>query len=539
MSGKPPFYTNPLYRNPARVMRSVGISPELEGWINKLGITPMVIDDLERNGGSPRKIIGTLAGGEIPKEILERGIVKDRSGRRRKSDTTKRENRAKLIEQDEQALSPDIDPEGFYAQKLGLSRSEFLDLREKAESNKKAYLNYRYYGQGGGLSFKVAAEAPCLPKSYEKLFEQLGSDILQYSKALSRLEGILSADEVPRSIPLMFRIDAILVEDNPDNSEVDKNSSFKIGVNEMQTGSGFEAGMSMHECIYNGKTLENTSPAYFIEAIRDRLLQAEAITKDQEELLILYVWNMDGWDELEADPYKPDYESFFQMVSEVSKGQVRVKLVPSGQLSQVSEKPDGVVIGYNLKPEEVARQLKVQTEQVISSSTYTSGARKSDWLPLFDPKFNDYFLDALGDERLQRLRDLIIPCYEIKSEAELRDYLENDEWVVKVARGPEQVMYGGAGVFGKWNREKNNQAQQVFENGALLIAQPFYQPAQFSVYTSRGTSLAKQTGGNRVCVRYFVIDEMVFPSAYEMTIGPGDSDKPSIRGCCFTGIRWV
>ncbi len=368
-------------------------------------------------------------------------------------------------------------------------------------------------GQNHAPTFRVAAEAVVLPESIEQELWQTGEDLKQLASGLSALpaECKQKLDKaLYEPLPIAFRIDAIY------------NEKSKLQINEIQISDGADALMTAEQQIYNGKILENLTPGYYLQALRDRLGNRPL------SLILLRPKN---------DPYKPNSQRMAEMLARLSNDKINLKIIDIYEEKLDLKKYDCFFLSDPRVSPEILFNQGVKPEQLLWAGPWTALGNKLVIAFLFDQNLDDFWQQKLGRARLDRLRQICIPTTIISSLEELQQ-AKNNQRVVKVAWSDNPALTtDNQGVVGPWSDEAAWQKMLInYQKQAVLVEQPFIRPKQLSATLKKGQQSNKVNWYNRICSKYVVVDDMAFLTATEATLGP--RVVPAGQGCCFTAVTF-
>lgn len=423
------------------------------------------------------------------------------------------------------------------ARLLGLSLSDFDRL---VDSSNKAYETFYNLGPFYGKeevkepTFRVTAEPVVLPKGAKKTLETLGQDLLYLAKALKLLPKDMKqklGDDLDFNIPPTWRIDVIIQKDG------------KLRVNEIEGRDGANALMMAEQLAYGLIPLSESTAAKLIPALKAMAKKSGVI---KLALIRLDITN---------DNYTPNAERFIKYLNNLSGGEVQVDHlneteIRAGNLKPDWDKYDGIMNEGSLSPQELF-DFGAKREQLLSAGNYNALVNKGTIALLFDQSLNDFWKENLGEERLMRLRDILIYSKFIENLEDLEN-AHSGKKVVKVSWAGSDISLinrskGVAlpeGALVQSSPERWELLKEIVGKGLKVVAQDFVAPAKLPAFLrKKGTSLEYVEWHNRLCVKYVVngdpnADTMpsVYLTAAEVTLGP--DIVPAGRACAFTAATF-
>lgn len=420
---------------------------------------------------------------------------------------------------------------------MGLTLSDFDRL---VDSSNKAYETFYNLGPFYGKeevkepTFRVTAEPVVLPKGAKRTLETLGQDLLYLAKALKLLPKDMKqklGDDLDFNIPPTWRIDVIIQKDG------------KLRVNEIEGRDGANALMMAEQLAYGLIPLSESTAAKLIPTFKAMVKKSGAI---KLALIRLDITN---------DNYTPNAERFIKYLNNLSGGEVQVDHLNETEIRNGNLKPDwakydGIMNEGSLSPKEIFN-LGAKTEQLLSAGNYNALVNKGTIALLFDQSLNNFWIENLGEDRLTRLRDLLIYSKFIENEKDLED-ARSGKKVVKVSWAGSDISLinrskGVAlpeGALVQSSPERWEMLKELVDKDLKIIAQDFVTPAKLPAYLrKRGTTLEYVEWFNRLCVKYVVNDDpnqemtsTVSLTAAEITLGP--DIVPAGRQCAYTAATF-
>jgi hypothetical protein len=419
---------------------------------------------------------------------------------------------------------------------LGLTTEEFDSLLTSANS---AYDLIRdlgpFYGQEGmkDPTFRITAKPVVLPKSYKKTLEELGNDLLYVAKALPKLSPNLKkklGNNLDFRIPPTWRVDAIW------------DTKGRIKMNELEGVDSASALMVVEQLAYNLQDLKESTLAKLVPTLKAMCKVGE---KQICRIALIRI-NVSG------NPHTPNALRLIDMIEKLSEGKIRIDLFDEAELKEGKVKVDftkynGVLNETLLSPTALKR-LGVKDEQRLSGGNYNVIGNKGVFALIFDKNLEEFWLEQIGKQRLERLQKVLIPTRFIENESQLKQAKGNKE-VVKVSWSSKDMalMNRSKGVaipegdIEQASEQRWELLSQLLKQGVQLIAQEFVKPRKVSAYLrKKGTNLEPVKWYNRVCLKYVSLGDPniedlvpeVAMTAIEVTIGP--DIIPSGRKCAFT-----
>ncbi|MDP3941571.1 MAG: hypothetical protein Q8Q49_04665 [bacterium] len=381
-------------------------------------------------------------------------------------------------------------------------------------------------------TFRITAEPVRLPLGSKKILTDFGNDLLHLGRALRTLPKSyqnLLGDGMDIRVPLTWRIDSI----------IDAKGALKV--NEIEGIDSVSALMMIEQLAYHLQLMEETTIARIIAALEKMFL----VSPYKSALRLAIIRN------LYNNPFTPNAKRFIEIVHELSKGAIQCELFDIEELKNKVVIPDwesyAVVLNESYSSPAELGEIGITRQQLLASGNYNAMVNKGLFALFYDPELRTFWNEKLGEERNERLRQLMIPSYFVASHDAL-DKARADGKVVKVtwAKGNMIVANRAKGVavplgdIMESQDERWNLLHEFIDRGYRMIAQDFVEPKQISAYLrKKGTSLELVEWYNRVCVKYVVNGnpnvetfQNVFPTAVEVTLGP--EVIPAGRKCAFT-----
>lgn len=426
----------------------------------------------------------------------------------------------------------------IHAKELGLTIEEFDKL---VVSGNHAYEIIKGLGPFYGKeeikepTFRITAKPVVLPKDSKEIYEKLGRDFLRLAIALKHLTKEYKeklGDDLSFRIPLTWRIDSI----------IDKKGNIKI--NEIEGKDGANALMIAEQIAYDIQKLDQSTAAQFVKTFKN-------IFPDQKVIKIALILT-----DIPNYPHTPNARRFVNFLHTISNNHIQIDMIDENDIRNKGLKPkwekyNAVINETSLSPKELFK-LGVSDEILISAGNHTSLVNKGVFALVFDKKLDEFWIENLGEESLNRLRKYLIPTDFIENIKQL-DEAKAKGRVVKVswAGSNTSLVNRSRGVaIPVGNLEQNTKERwdllkELLEKGLKVIAQDFVEPAKIPAFLrKRGVTLEKVDWYNRVCVKYVVSgnpDSEQTPSviltATEVTLGPGV--VPATRECAFTAGLFI
>ncbi len=426
----------------------------------------------------------------------------------------------------------------IHAQNLGLSLEEFdkLVLSANQAHAKIAELG-PFYGKEEikDPTFRITAEPVTLPNGSKQTYEILGGDFLELAKSLPKLSEDIKTklgDDLSFRVPLTWRIDSI----------VDQNGY--IRVNEIEGKDGANALMIAEQLAYGLQDLSESTASQFVKTLKS-LFPDEKIIK-----IALILTDIPNY------PHTPNAKRFVNFLHELSASTIQIDLIDENDIRNNGLKPDwskysAVINETSLSPKELFK-LEVKPEQLISAGNHTALVNKGLFALIFDKELDNFWIENLGQESLERLRKYLIPTDFIETKEELKEARKKGR-VVKVSwAGINTALVNRSrgvaipvGDVEQNTEERWELLEDLLKKGLRIVAQDFVEPQKIpSFLRKRGITLEKVDWYNRVCVKYVVsanpdaeVSPNVVLTATEVTLGPGI--VPATRECAFTAGKFV
>lgn len=387
-------------------------------------------------------------------------------------------------------------------------------------------------------TFRITAEPVRLPLGSKKLLSTLGDDLLHLGRALPKLPFVyqkMIGVGLDLRVPLTWRIDSII------------NTKNEIKVNEIEGIDSVSALMMIEQLAYGLQSLEETTIARIIEALKKIYL----VTENRPPLKLAIVRN-----DLENNPFTPNARRFIEFIKDLSDGMIECDLFDIEKLRNNENVPEWVNYSAVLNeaycsPTEL-KKLGILKNQILTSGNYNALVNKGVFALVFEPALNDFWITEIGAERHERLKNVLIPTRFITTIDELYA-ARADGKVVKVtwADGNMIIVNRAKGVaiptgdIDMSSDERWDLLKDYMEQGYTLISQDYVEPALLPAYLrKKATNLEPIAWYNRVCVKYVVDgnpDSKEVPSvnvtATEVTLGP--EVVPAGRKCAFTAGELV
>lgn len=422
------------------------------------------------------------------------------------------------------------------ARRFGLSLKEFDQLIDSANHAYRVFYELGpFYGREEVKepTFRVTAEPVPLPKGSKARLEKFGDDLLYLGRSLrylpekykSQLGAGLNFDVAPT-----WRIDAILHKG-------------KLMVNEVEGRDGANALMMAEQFAYKLQDIADSTAAKFAQAIK-----AICEPNEKEIITLALIRKID----VPVDHYTSNANRFINFVNQVSNGTIKVEHLSEDDLRSGVLKPDwskfsGILSEGSLSPRQLAN-LGIEKSKVIVAGNYNALVNKGTFALVFDKSLDSFWKDQLGEDRLNRLRDILIPTKFIETTEDL-EKARKQKKVVKVAWAGTNIALvnrsqGVAlpeGEVKQATDERWEMLKEIVDHGTIkVVAQDFLVPDLIPVFLrKKSTNLESVDWYHRICVK-FVTDgnpnAEVAPSvaltATEVTLGP--DIVPAGRACAFT-----
>jgi hypothetical protein len=417
------------------------------------------------------------------------------------------------------------------AKRIGLSLQEFDILLASAN---KAYGVIKNLGPFYGNeeinepTFRITAEPVKLPKGSKELLIHLGNDLLHLGRALKKLPDSVKkklGEGVDFNIPLTWRIDAIIDNNN------------EIRVNEIEGQDGANALMVAEQLAYNLQDMYQSTAAKLTFALRVLLGKKTAPIK----LAWLRVQN----------PHTANAKQFIKFMDQVSGETIFLEHifeddVRAGKIKNLGEKYDAVLNETSMSPNELEK-FGVHKNQLLVAGNYNALPNKGTFALVFDESLNDFWIENIGKERLERLRKILIPTNFVHTEEEIETNRKNKKVVKTSWAGSNTTLINrsrGVAIpndsIEQGSSERWNLLKDMIHQEFRIIAQDFVEPTRIFAYLrKKGTNLEPVEWYNRICAKYVVMgDPQADPlpevalSATEVTLGP--DIIPAGRKCAFT-----
>jgi hypothetical protein len=391
-----------------------------------------------------------------------------------------------------------------------------------------------FYGREDVIdpTFRTTAEPVRLPVGSRVLLNTFGEDLLHLGRSLSKLPAgykKMLGTGLDYRVPVAFRIDTIL-----DTGGI-------IRVNEVEGMDGASALMMIEQLAYGLQPLSETTVGRLVESLKKIYL----ISEDKPPLQIGIVRS-----DLATNPYSANARRFIELIHEVSHDTIKCELFDIGELRSGIVKPDWmnyhVVLNETYFSPQELYDLGVQKQQLLAAGNYNALVNKGIFALIHEPALRTFWIGEIGEERYERLLQLIIPSRFISTKEEL-DQARNDGKVVKVTWGKDMAVANRSqgvampyGVIAQSSEERWNFLYECLENRYTIIAQDYVEPAKIHAYLrKKGTTLESVEWHNRICVKYIVdgnpngkVVPDVYITATEVTLGP--DIVPAGRKCAFT-----
>lgn len=422
------------------------------------------------------------------------------------------------------------------ARRLGLTLREFDALVASANQAYQTFFDLGpFYGREEikEPTFRITAEPVTLPEGSKERLERFGEDLVYLGRSLKNLPEEykkqlgtgLNFDVAPT-----FRIDAIV-------------NKGKLMVNEVEGRDGANALMMAEQFAYNLQDLSESTAAKFAQAIQSFIKPG----KDGVIKLAL-IRKID----MPVDNYTPNANRFINFVDQVSGGKVKIDHLSEDDLKSGAWKVDwskynGVLNEGSLSPRQLAN-LGIDKSQIIVAGNYNALVNKGVFALVFDKNLDSFWKEQIGEERLKRLRDILIPTKFIETAEDLEKARKSKK-VVKVSWAGTNIALvnrsqGVAlpeGSIKQATQERWEMLKEIVEHGTIkVVAQDFLVPDLIPAFLrKKGTNLEKVDWYHRVCVKFVTngdpnaeVAPSVSLTATEVTLGP--DVVPAGRACAFT-----
>ncbi len=377
-------------------------------------------------------------------------------------------------------------------------------------------------------TFRITAEPVVLPEGSEELLVNLGKDLFYLGKALKKLPEDIKkylGRDLDYNIPITWRVDAIIDKQN------------RLRVNEIEGQDGASALMIAEQLAYSLQSLSESTAA--------RLVKTFHILYGAQNNSIKIAWLRVN------NPHNANATQFIKYVDEVSKGSVKMEHIFEDDLHDKKTQPiwntyQGVISETSMPPKELYN-LGIKKGQLLVAGNYSALVNKGAFALLFDALLNNFWNETLGKDRLQRLRNILIPTKFIHNTETIEKARKSGK-VVKVswAGNNTSIINRSRGVaipdesIEQGNNERWNLLREMVQQDYRIIAQDFVEPKKIFAYLrKKGTNLEPIEWYNRVCVKYVVMGNPednqtpeVALTATEVTLGP--DIVPAGRKCTFT-----
>ncbi len=430
------------------------------------------------------------------------------------------------------------DDRALLAHNLGLSLEKFDKLLFSANHAYDVIKSLGpFYGKANisEPTFRIAAEPVPLPRAFENVLKQFGSDFLCLGRILHKLPKKykkMLGDNLEFRLPPTWRIDTIL------------DSKGRLRVNEIEGVDGASALMVAEQLAYKPQDLPSSTAGKLISTLK-------AYTKTDGDFKIAIIWP-----NIETDPYIPNIKKFGNFLYDLSKKSVRVELFDEKDLRDGIQKPKwdtfgGVINESSLTLAEL-KKIGIKKNLIISAGFYNAIVNKGLFALIFEPKLNKFWVKEIGEEKLLRLQQIMIPTTFVSKKKHL-EQAKKEGKVVKVSWAGTNisVMDRSKGVAIPTGNVKHNTEErweslrELLKQDIKMIAQVYVEPGKIPTYLrKRGTTLEKVEWYNRICVKYVCTGDPntetcpdVTITAVEVTLGP--EVVPAGRECSFTAGMFV
>lgn len=422
------------------------------------------------------------------------------------------------------------------ARGLGLTLEEFDQYLSSANQAYEVFYNLGpFYGREDikEPTFRITAEPVAMPKGSKDRLEKFGSDLIYLGKALKNLPEEYKKQlgtGLNFDVPPAFRIDAIIYNG-------------KLMVNEVEGRDGASALMMVEQFAYKLQNFSQSTASEFAKFIKSVCIPSE---KGIIKLALIRKIDMP------VDHYTPNANRFIEFVDKASKGEIKIDHLSEDELKSGALKPDwskyqGVLNEGSLSPRQLAN-LGIEKSQVLVAGNYNALVNKGVFALVFDKELDNFWKEQLGEERLSRLRDILIPTSFIKNVEDLEKARKENK-VVKVSWAGSNIALVNrsqgvalpGGTVKQATDERWDMLKEIVEHGSIkVIAQDFLVPDLIEAFLrKRGTSLEKVSWYHRICVKFVAagnpnVQQLpeVSLTATEVTLGP--DIVPAGRACAFT-----
>jgi hypothetical protein len=421
-------------------------------------------------------------------------------------------------------------------ERIGYARQLFLTLEKfdrLVDSANHAYEVLKELGPFYGRedikepTFRITAEPVPLPIGSEELLQQFGNDLLQLSRALSKLPQQFKdklGEQLDFTVPLTWRIDAII------------NEQGGLQVNEVEGRDGASALMMAEQFAYGLQPVAQSTAAKLISTIK-------TMCKSSKSPLHLAYIRVDN-------PHKTNGYRFNEFIEELSGKTIRVEHMFDTDIKEGIKldwsKYNAVLNESSLSTQELLL-MGVTKEQILPGGVYNALINKGLFALVFEPELAAFWKEEIGEECLKRLQHILIPTEFVTTKEQLRSAHAKGK-VVKVSwAGNDTTLINrsqGVALPEGTDEHSSDDRWQMLEvaldKGATIIAQDYVRPQQVDAYLrKKGINLELVHWYNRVCVKYVCEGDSnvsnipsVALTATEVTLGP--DVIPAGRKCAFT-----
>lgn len=425
------------------------------------------------------------------------------------------------------------------AENLGLSLIEFDRLIASANYAHGLFSALGpFYGKEEikEPTFRITAEPVALPKKIRDLMIEVGNDLVYLGKALQKLPRDYKnqlGKSLDFNIPPTWRVDAILAENG------------RIKINELEIVDSASALMMAEQLAYNLQANEESTAVYLNSTLK------VLCQKNDDSFVKLALLRSN----LSTNPHTPNAKRFIEILSKLAKENLEIDLMDVEDVIHGRVKPkwneyDGI-INETLISKQLLINLGIAENRIISSGNYNALGNKGIFVLIYEELLVDFWEKELGKERLNRLRDIMIPSQFIIDNKQLEEARVKGK-VVKVTWAEDMVLLnrskGVAMPEGDMEQSDNERWQllaKLLKQGVKMIEQEYIRPAKIKAFLrKKSTNLEQVDWYNRICFKYVCQGNpnleplpKVILTATEVTLGP--KVIPSSRECAFTAAKFV